>query len=263
MTSFSSAGSRSTSARESSSSRRRPRPRTPAPSRRAPDRLEPPRGRRAPGATRRRAAWEPRAPSAAARHPPPGGGRCRRQGRTSAAAPPRRSGRARRRGCRLPSPEVSAGLGESDARSVISGTDASAVETGQFCLAPSAAAMNAASSIPGTVASTESWIFVIPVPGTKVTVASTSSRSGGVPPCASPCESAIEKHAACAAAISSSGLVRPSDSSARDDHVTSSGPKAPLPTLVIVPAPSTSEPDQLTCAVRSAIRTPSREWLRT
>ena len=33
------------------------------------------------------------------------------------------------------------------------------------------------------------------------------ARSGGVPACASPCESAIEKQAACAAAISSSGLV--------------------------------------------------------
>ena len=37
-------------------------------------------------------------------------------------------------------------------------------------------------------------------------------RSGGVPACASPCESAIEKHAACAAAMSSSVVVRPAAS---------------------------------------------------
>ena len=57
---------------------------------------------------------------------------------------------------------------------------------------------------------------------------------------------------ACAAASSSWGLVR-SESSVREAQVTSSGPKAPLPTLSIVPAPSISEPDQVTDAVRSAI----------
>ena len=146
---------------------------------------------------------------------------------------------------------------------MISGTAASACETGQFSFASCAAWRNAGSSIPGTTARTVKALFVIPVPGTNVTVASTSSLSGGVPAFASTLESAIEKHEACAAAMSSSGLVRPFESSVRAAHVTSSGPNAPLPTLVIVPAPSMSEPDQVTCAVRSAIRNPLlRERLR-
>ena len=72
-------------------------------------------------------------------------------------------------------------------------------------LAPSAASRKAASSIPGTVPRTRSALFVIPVPGTNVTVADVSSRSGGEPACASECESAIEKHDAWAAATSSFG----------------------------------------------------------
>ena len=52
-------------------------------------------------------------------------------------------------------------------------------------------------------------------------------------------------------AISSSGLVRPSRASAREAQLTSSGPKAPLPTLSIVPAPSIRVPAQVTFAVRS------------
>ena len=63
-----------------------------------------------------------------------------------------------------------------------------------------------------------------------------TSRSGAFPACASACASAMEKQEACAAAISSSGLVRPFElRSARAAHVTSSGAKAPLPTLSIVP----------------------------
>ena len=98
----------------------------------------------------------------------------------------------------------------------------------------------------------------MPVPGTNVTRATVDSDSGGVPACASPCASAIEKHVACAAAISSSGLVRPLDSSsARDAHVTASGPNAPLPTLSIVPLPPIRSPLQVTSAVRCvAIRRP-------
>ena len=48
---------------------------------------------------------------------------------------------------------------------------------------------------------------MIPSPGWNVTVADVRSSSGGVPALARPAESAIEKQAACAAAISSSGLV--------------------------------------------------------
>src|SRR5439155_20381274 len=93
--------------------------------------------------------------------------------------------------------------------------------------------------------------LVIPVPGTKVTVADVSSRSGGVPDFASPFDSAIEKQDACAAAISSSGLVRPLGSSARDAHVTSSVPNAPLPAPTIVPAPRIRSPRHVPLAVRS------------
>ena len=99
--------------------------------------------------------------------------------------------------------------------------------------------------------------LTIPSPGWKVTVTEVSSRSGGVPAPASACESAIEKHDAQAAAISSSGLVRPSGVSAREDQVTSSGPNAPLPTPSIVPLPSINEPVHVTFAVRSvAIQSP-------
>ena len=48
--------------------------------------------------------------------------------------------------------------------------------------------------MPGTWPTTVSADFVIPVPGTNVTVADVSSRSGGLPAFASPSESAIEKH---------------------------------------------------------------------
>jgi hypothetical protein len=62
---------------------------------------------------------------------------------------------------------------------------------------------------------------VMPSPGWKVTSAVVSSRSGGLPALASPFDSAMEKHDECAAAMSSSGLVRPSGSAARDGQDTS------------------------------------------
>ena len=93
---------------------------------------------------------------------------------------------------------------------------------------------------------TVSAIFVMPSPGWNVTVAPVFSSSGGVPPPASAWERAIEKQAACAAASSSSGEVRPAGSSAREAQVTSSGPKAPLPTLSILPPPSIRLPCQVT-----------------
>ena len=58
---------------------------------------------------------------------------------------------------------------------MISGTAASAFETGQVSLAVSAARRNAASSIPGTRPRTASAIFVIPAPGWNVTVAAVLS----------------------------------------------------------------------------------------
>lgn len=99
-----------------------------------------------------------------------------------------------------------------------------------------------------------SAIFVIPAPGTNVTAAELESRSGGVPACASPCASDIEKQDACAAAISSSRLVLPPDaSSVRAGQLTSSGPNAPEPTLSIVPDPLIRSPFHVTSARRSVI----------
>src|SRR5919201_401548 len=95
-------------------------------------------------------------------------------------------------------------------------------DTGQFSLAFSPARRKPSSSRPGTRPRTRSAISVIPVPGTNVDSAETCSRSGTWPACASPWDSAIEKHAACAAAISSSGLVVPPEASSDlDAHVTS------------------------------------------
>jgi len=84
-----------------------------------------------------------------------------------------------------------------------------------------------------------------------VAVASVSRRVGGVPACASPCESAIEKQLAKAAAMSSSGLVLPAGSSVREAQVTSRPVTALLPSEK-VPEPLTRSPCQVTRAVRSA-----------
>jgi REP element-mobilizing transposase RayT len=139
------------------------------------------------------------------------------------------------------------------ASSVISGTPASACETGQPFFAASAASRKPPASRPGTRPRTVSAIFVIPVPGTKVTAAEVRSCSGGLPAFASPPESAIEKQEACAAAISSSGLVFPPDaSSERAGQLTSSCPKAPEPTSSIVPDPLIRSPFHVTDARRSA-----------
>ncbi len=64
------------------------------------------------------------------------------------------------------------------------------------------------------------WIFQPPPLLSNVMVARTSSDEGGVPFFASRALKAIEKHDAWAAAISSSGLVRPLWSSVRDPQVT-------------------------------------------
>ena len=92
----------------------------------------------------------------------------------------------------------------------------------------------------------------MPVPGTNVTSARVSSEVGGVPARPSPAESAIEKHEECAAAISSSGLVRRRGSSAREGHETS---KVPMPedSMVTWPAPSMRVPSQWVRAVRVVV----------
>ena len=93
--------------------------------------------------------------------------------------------------------------------------------TGQPALASSAAATKSSSLMPSTMPRTVSRIWVMPVPGTKSTSAEVSSAVGGVPALARPLENAIEKHAECAAAISSSGLVLPFGSSVRAGQDTS------------------------------------------
>src|SRR5437588_10220219 len=109
--------------------------------------------------------------------------------------------------------------------------------------------------MPGTRPTTSRAIFVIPSPGWKVTVAEVCSFSGTCPAWASPFESAIERQAACAAAISSAGLVMPPGSSEHAGQLTSSPPKAPLVTVSMRPLPLIRSPSQVTWAVRSvAIR---------
>src|SRR3954470_5652838 len=93
------------------------------------------------------------------------------------------------------------------------------------------------------------WMPVMPSPGWNVTSADVVSFSGGVPALASPFERAIEKHDEWAAAMSSSGLVRPFGSSARDAQVTSYVP-SPDDSSVTCPEPSSNEPPHRVFAVR-------------
>src|SRR5262249_3810739 len=86
----------------------------------------------------------------------------------------------------------------------------------------------------------------------KVTVAETSRRCGGVPAFASPAESAIEKQLACAAASSSSGLVLPLGSSLREAQVTGWSLNIPLLLAVTLPAPLARSPSHTTSARRIA-----------
>src|SRR4029079_8788809 len=124
--------------------------------------------------------------------------------------------------------------------------------TGHVSLASSATALNAASSIPGTFPTTVSADLVIPVPGTNVTVDDVLNCSGGLPAFASMFESCIAKQEACAAAISSSGLVLPFGSSVRAGHDTCRGPNAPRSISWISPLPLMRSPFQVACALRSA-----------
>jgi len=84
-----------------------------------------------------------------------------------------------------------------------------------------ACSLKAASSIPGTVPTVTRAILVmvgVPSTGRRVTVASVWTDSGGEPALARMLDSAIEKQAACAAAISCSGF-DPGPSSKRDLNV--------------------------------------------
>ena len=124
-----------------------------------------------------------------------------------------------------------------------------AFETGQFCFADSAAFSNAAWSIPGTLPRVSSSILVIlgaPSTISSVQEARVSTRVTGVPAFSRPAERAMLKHAACAAAISSSGFV-PFEPPKRVPKL--KGPlKAPLSALK-VPFPSLSLPSQAALAL--------------
>src|SRR6201996_9761708 len=104
---------------------------------------------------------------------------------------------------------------------VISGTLASALLTGQPALAVAACSVKVAWSMPGTRPVVTRAILVIvgaPSTGLSVTVASVCTDSAVCPASASLFDRAMEKHDACAAAISCSGL-EPGPSSKRDLNV--------------------------------------------
>ena len=152
----------------------------------------------------------------------------------------------------------------SRASSVISGTAASAFDTGQFAFAPSRglderglveagnAALDGERDLRDALAGLERH-------GRR----GRRARRAACPPSRARAESAIEKHAACAAAISSSGLVLPPvASSERAAQLTSSSPIAPLVVVVIVPLPSIRLPFQVTSARRSVATLLSRRLTR-
>src|SRR5579864_1441426 len=92
----------------------------------------------------------------------------------------------------------------------------------------------------------------MPSAGLNVTLAVVSSRSGACPAPARPLASAIEKQLACAAAISSSGLVPKARDSARWFHVRASWGNAPLAGRT-VPLPLTRLPSHVALALLSTL----------
>ena len=119
--------------------------------------------------------------------------------------------------------------------------------------ASSAALLKPSSSRPSTSPRIPSRIVVIRKPSptlSKVAVALLSRRWAGVPACASPFASAIKTHEACAAAISSSGLVFSSAASARELHLIVASRTAPL-SVETVPDPLIRSPCHSAFAVRS------------
>src|SRR5690606_21665331 len=124
---------------------------------------------------------------------------------------------------------------------------ARAWETGQPVFASSAISWKRSGLMPGTTAFTFRWLPVMPVPGLKVTDAEVFTRSGGVPFSASACERAMLKHEACAAAMSSSGVVVVSEPSLRAFQSRGKVPRFELEN-VTVPEPSVREPVQVAAA---------------
>ena len=92
---------------------------------------------------------------------------------------------------------------------MISGTPAKARLTGHPALAADAWSRKVGSSMPGTFPTVTRSILVMvgtPSTGLRVTVASVCTDSGGFPAWARMLDRAMEKQAACAAAISCSGF---------------------------------------------------------
>src|SRR3954469_14828871 len=132
-------------------------------------------------------------------------------------------------------------------------TPARALLTGQPTLAASAACWNPSASRPSTSPRTVSLIVVIARPLSsrpRVTSAVTSSACGVPPPLPISLDSDMAKHAAWAAAISSSGLVvPPASSAARWGKLTSKVPTLELESSTW-PDPSCRVPFQAVRAVR-------------
>ncbi len=132
----------------------------------------------------------------------------------------------------------------------------SACDTGHPSLAVSAAFWKPATSKPGTRPRTDRALDMTRNPPSirsKVTAALTRSRSAGVPDVANPCDKAIAKQQACAAASSSSGLVLPpGSSSVREAHVTGSSVNRLLLPAETVPLPFMRSPSHTAEARRIA-----------
>src|SRR5918994_4113961 len=139
----------------------------------------------------------------------------------------------------------------------ISTLPSSALLTGQPSCACSTALWKSSASMPGTLPRiSRSTLATLTLSTSNVHTALISSRSGGVPPSARTLESAIAKHAPWAAAMSSSGLVLPSERSVREAQVMGISSIAPLPTENL-PPPRSRSPSQTISARRSASATNS------
>ena len=138
---------------------------------------------------------------------------------------------------------------------VISPTPARARETTQLSFAASAAFWKAAASTPGTRPRVVSAILVIVGPASSVlrrlTFAWVSSDSGSLPASPSTSDSAIVKQPACAAAISSSGVVPVTPSPKRESK--EYGPSKAPESSFSSPPPSRVEPCHCAVADRAAM----------
>src|SRR5699024_9830829 len=145
------------------------------------------------------------------------------------------------------------------ASSVI-GVACNAPETGHPSLAAWAIRWKSASSIPGTEATGRRWIPVMPVPATNDTSALVRTEVGVVPFWSSSLDSAMEKHAECAAASNSSGLVVPEAGSVLAFQLTS---KVARPDVLssALPEPEPRSPlQELVAVVVTGVGMRSSEW---